>query len=280
MGQKNQLRLTALIVIGLLIPLGCNTLTGGTGDAEPTNTNISLPTSTERSSDLPTSPIPTSTTAPLTPTPESDDDNPADATAIPVTVEPAETEEEPSNLLFSDDFSDTSSGWDRVANIYGLTDYYQGGYRIQVASSTYIKWANPRKTFGDVRVEVDAELIDGSANNSFGIICRYQDAKNFYALVISSDGYYAIRKRANTTDLIILSGEAFQESIWIDVGQSAHHITVECIGDTLSLYVDGNLIDEVQDSEFEEGDVGLLVSTMGEASTDILFDNFEVYPAP
>lgn len=269
MDRKIQLRLTALIGIGLLIILGCNTVTGGAGEGEPTITTMMLPTSTEKTSDLPTSPIPTSTTESSSPSP---------ATEVP--VEPTATEVLSPGLLFSDDFSDTGSGWDQMANAYGVTDYYQGGYRIQVTSPTYIKWANPRLSFGDVRVEVDAELIDGSQNNSFGIICRYQDAKNFYALVMTSDGYYAIRKRSNTTELTILTGDAFQKSSWITVSESKHHIVVECIGDTLSLYVDGNLIDEAYDSEFTEGDVGLLVSTLGNASTDILFDNFEVLPAP
>lgn len=280
MERKIQLRLTALIALGLLLLLGCNAVTGGSENGEPTFTPMMLSTSTERASDLPTSPLPTSTNDSPSPSPDSGDGNQSDEPAPGTPAAPTATEALSPGLLFSDDFSDTGSGWDRVVNDYGVTDYYQGGYRIQVTSPTYIKWANPRLNIGDVRVEVDVELIDGSQDNSFGIICRYQDAKNFYALVMSSDGYYAIRKRENTRELKILTGEAFQKSEWIDASPSKHHITVECIGDTLSLYVDGNLIAEAHDDEFTEGDVGLLVSTMGDDSTDILFDNFEVFAAP
>ena len=43
-------------------------------------------------------------------------------------------------------------------------------------------------------VGVDASKLGGPDDNSFGVICRYRDAENFYAFLVSSDGYYGIIK--------------------------------------------------------------------------------------
>ena len=99
------------------------------------------------------------------------------------------------NILFQDDFSDTSSGWDRVNNSDSVTDYADGAYRIWVNKPQYDIWANPGKSFaGDVRIEVDASKKAGPDDNDFGVICRYEDINNFYFFHITSDGYAIIGK--------------------------------------------------------------------------------------
>ncbi len=180
-------------------------------------------------------------------------------------------------ILFQDDFSDTGSGWDQYSDSDGSTDYYDGGYRIFINTSRQLFWANPYRSFTDVRVEVDADLIGGSEDNSFGVICRYEDIDNFYALVISSDGYYGIRKRINGGDLEVIGSDALQFSDSINLSGARNHITAECIGSTLSLYANGDLLISVTDSDNSSGDVGLIASTFDVSSTDILFDNFTVY---
>ena len=80
------------------------------------------------------------------------------------------------NVLFSDDFTNTNSGWDRFQDYAGVTDYSNVGYLIYIKAANMIKWANPKKTFqNDVRIEVDATMSFGPDNNAFGVICRYQD---------------------------------------------------------------------------------------------------------
>ena len=96
------------------------------------------------------------------------------------------------DLLFQDGFSDFSSGWDRVRNQEGMIDYEGDRYRIVGNTSNADFWANPGLTFQDVVVDIDAGKVSGSDDNDFGVLCRYQDLQNFYFMIISSDGYYAI----------------------------------------------------------------------------------------
>ncbi len=180
-------------------------------------------------------------------------------------------------ILFSDDFNDPDSGWDRYSDEDGSTDYYDEGYRILITIERQLFWANPYRNFIDVRIEVDADLIGGSEDNSLGVICRYEDIDNFYALVISSDGYYGIRKRIDGGDLEILDDDSLRFSDAIHLGGERNHITAECIGNSLRLFANGVLLKEVTDSDISSGDVGLIASTFDAPTTDILFDNFVVY---
>jgi hypothetical protein len=182
-----------------------------------------------------------------------------------------------SNVLFSDDFSDTGSDWDRRQDSNYVTDYANGGYRIYVNDTNYDIWANPSKSFpGDVRIEVDATKAGGPEDNEFGVICRYQDVENFYFFLISSDGYAAIGKYQNGEQQLI-SGESMEQVDGISAGAATNHMRADCVGSNLSLYANGNLLVTATDSRFTSGDVGLMAGTFSEPGTDILFDNFFVY---
>jgi hypothetical protein len=195
-------------------------------------------------------------------------------TTITQTSRPAPT---PVNSLFSDDFSDPNSGWDKINETNYYSDYYNNAYRITVNSSMSDSWANPDdKVFGDVSVEVDATKNGGPDDNDFGLICRYLDVNQFYYAVISSDGYYGITKvTSDSSSLIGRDSLEFSEAI--NQGTATNHIRFDCNGNVLTLYVNGQQIDQQTDSEYTTGNVGVIAGTYDTSGTDILFDNFFVY---
>ncbi len=178
------------------------------------------------------------------------------------------------NVLFQDDFSKTTSGWDKWNGDSGSTDYFDGTYLITVNDTQYDLWANPGKNFTDVSVEVDAVMVGGPQDNDFGILCRYVDVENYYFGIISSDGFYAIGTVIGGTQKII--GENMQLSDAIKTGYESNRIRFDCAGSTLSLYVNGKLVQEETDSSFTSGDVGLMAGTFDTAGTQVAFDNFVV----
>jgi pectate lyase len=182
-------------------------------------------------------------------------------------------------ILFQDDFSNTSSGWDRSSNEYGTTDYENGGYRINVIQADSYFFANPYKSFqNDVRIEVDATKIGGPDDNAFGVQCRYQDVDNYYYFYISSDGYVGIGiDNAGTKTIISSSDGNLVTDSNINQGAATNHIRVDCIGSTLTLFVNGTQVATATDSTFSGGDVGLVAKTFSVAGTDIMFNNFFVY---
>lgn len=180
-------------------------------------------------------------------------------------------------ILFQDDFSDTGSGWDRMNGSDGLTDYASGGYRIHVTAPNWYLWANPGKTFqNDVRIEVDTAKAGGPDNNDFGVICRYQSIGNFFYFLISSDGY-AVIGMVKDGEQVNLSSDQMELTGAIRQGADTNHIRADCIGNRLTLYVNGQQVASATDTTFTGGDVGLIAGTYNEVGTDILFDNFVVY---
>lgn len=180
-----------------------------------------------------------------------------------------------SNVLFSDDFSNINQNWDKVKDDTMTTDYYNNAYRIMVNKTNYDAWANPDDlSFTDVQVEVDATKNSGPDYNDFGIICRYTNSKSFYYGVVSTDGYYAIFKKTKEGGKPI--GQA-NEEFTDKVTKGTNHLRFDCIGSTLTLYVNGTLIDKQTDADYKTGNVGLIAGTYTETGTDILFDNIFVY---
>ena len=182
-------------------------------------------------------------------------------------------------ILFKDDFSNPDSGWDRGSNDSYLTDYATGGYRINVIPPTYAAFANPYQTFqNDVRIEVDATKIGGPDDNAFGVQCRYQDVDNYYYFYISSDGFVGIGiDKAGEKTIISTSDGSMVDDSSIIQGAATNHLRADCIGSTLTLYVNGTQAAAATDSTFTGGDVGLVARTFSIGGTDILFSNFFVY---
>jgi hypothetical protein len=179
-------------------------------------------------------------------------------------------------LLFQDDFSDPASGWGTLNEETGTIAYDQGGLRIQVNAEYTDLWSTPGLEFDDVRLEVDAKKLGGPDDNDFGAICRYNsDTNDFYFFIISSDGYYGIGKYiAGSQELIDM--DALLPSDTIHQGNTTNHIRATCLGDQLTLHINGRLVKEVQDSTLSSGSVGVMAGTYAQPGTDILFDNFTV----
>jgi hypothetical protein len=181
------------------------------------------------------------------------------------------------DLLFADDFSNTSKNWYQVTDSTRTTDYYNNSYRIVVNDVYSYAWAYPQgENFTDIQTEVDATKNNGPNDNDLGIICRYTDLDQFYFAVISSDGYYAIMKMTTDGEESI-GHDNMLESDQINQGAAINHIRFDCVGSTLTLYVNGSQLDQQTDTDYTTGNIGLIAGTFETAGTDILFDNFSVY---
>lgn len=176
----------------------------------------------------------------------------------------------PGGVLFEDDFSNPNSGWNRDL----ATDYHDGVYQITVSEADTKIWANPARSFTDVIIEVDATTVAGPMDNDFGVQCRVKDNNNYYFFLISADGYQAIGKVIKG-DVRFLSADAMQYSDAIQQGNVTNHLRASCIGDKLTLTVNGKPAGQVTDDSFADGDVGLMAGSYTEGGVQIAFDNFK-----
>jgi hypothetical protein len=183
-----------------------------------------------------------------------------------------------SNVLYKDDFSNSSSGWYTHKTDNSVIAYADGGYRITVMASDIDAFGTVNQTLpADVSIEVDATQTSGPATSSFGIICRYTDNDNFYNLNVGNDGYVAIyRVVSGKSEVISDPNQNWTQSSAVKQGNVLNHLRADCIGSTLTLYVNGTQALSVTDSSLTSGDVGLIGSTWGDGGADTLFDNFVV----
>jgi hypothetical protein len=177
------------------------------------------------------------------------------------------------SILFQDTFETNISGWDRLANDGGIMDYDSGGFRILVLQPDMNYWSTPEMNFGDVRVEADVTKLNGPDENRAGLICRYQRG-DYYFFIVSNDGFYAIGKFIGGQTLLL--GQIVMLPADFIQRDAVNHLRADCIGNTLTFYVNFNQVASVQDSDFANGDIGMLAGSFTQPGVDVLFQNFVV----
>jgi hypothetical protein len=190
-----------------------------------------------------------------------------------VTPTPSLTPTQPAVLVFEDDFSEENNWYTEQNNRFSL-ELIDGGYKISINIKNAPIWSTRDQVFDDVIVEVDTTRLSGAKSGYSGLVCRHQDGENYYALVISGDGTYGIAKMQDGEFEFIKEGS--DQSGVIKSG-AANRVRAECIGETLSLYANGQLLLQVQDDDFASGSVGLLAGTRMEVPFEAIFDNFAIY---
>jgi len=182
----------------------------------------------------------------------------------------------PGTVLFSDSFDDNQSGWATWQGEDNFIFYDESGLHFFLQAAQYDLWSLAGRQFKDARIEVDADVLAGPLNNAFGILCRYVNKENFYAFVVSADGYYGIYKMKNGERIALTGGGKLEYKPELRQGRGERRLRAECVGIDLRFYVDDDLLASVVDADFTRGDVGLMVGSYDQPGIDIRFDNFTV----
>ncbi len=154
-------------------------------------------------------------------------------------------------------------------------DTVDGAYRILVTNTRYQLWAVSGQAFGDVQVEVDIFRLAGPQENFSGLICRYQDENNFYFFIISSDGYYTLGK-VQDGQFSLIGQEMMAFTSFIQQGEVINHLRFDCIGSTLTGFINDQMVAITEDANFQEGDTGLTAGSFDQGGVEIRFDDFVV----
>jgi len=178
-------------------------------------------------------------------------------------------------ILFSDDFSDESSGWVTYDESDGRVIYRDGCLYIKdYTNPGGTMYGESQRYFTDFILEVETRLVGGTDDNWHAVSCRWKDEGNYYAFGISADGYYQILKMVNDSETVFIS-PTYSTHIHqgLDVTNLMH---IECIGSNLSLSVNGHLLREVTDTAFTGGDICLAANALAGTFTEVTFDNIVV----
>lgn len=206
------------------------------------------------------------------------------ADAVATVVLPEEVPHSDEEIfVWQDEFQQPESGWDRFEETIGYAKYIEGRYEMAVLAPDQFLWSNPGiESPQNVRVKVQVTKTAGENDDFFGVMCRYQNADNFYALLISGDGYAGIFKREHGGNLENVIGETMLPRQSVAQGNSDNFLQADCVGSHLALWVNGFLVDVAKDETFSPsnatpGDVGLIAGTFDASSTMVQFSDFQVF---
>jgi DNA-directed RNA polymerase subunit RPC12/RpoP len=201
-------------------------------------------------------------------------------TSVPPTPAPTEPVPTPvpfTKTLFQDTFSSASSGWPRARNSKYTLEYKGGNYHVLINEQNVGQEVtrNGEGSYADASIEVDVQQTAGPSDGLIGVTCRNDNNGDFYSFEFSQDGAYGIYKYSND------NGNSLDEQT-LEPGliqqNGVNHLEGVCAGDTLTLLLNGQVLSQVQDSSYTEGQAGLLVRTgsSGASGADVLFSHLLV----
>ncbi len=180
--------------------------------------------------------------------------------------EPVVLPDNPGEQLFADDFSSDKGVWGLANGIV-----FDGEQIIlNVPDTNNYLWTTIGTEFDNADFQVEGEKLGGPDDNSFGVIFRFQDANNYYAYEISSDGFYVVNKLVDGSWTQLIE---WSSSPLIETGYATNQVAVEMMGNHYSFFINGVQVDSMTDDTFSGGSIGLIASSYSEPDVSVGFDN-------
>ncbi len=192
---------------------------------------------------------------------------------VPTQV-PTQTPSTVIGLLYQDDFSNPSSGWSVVSLEDMELEYWEGQYYVTVFKEYWEGSGNPKRTFADFILEVEATPIYGPEEYYYGVIVRQEDEENYYEFALSTAGFYSFHKRLNDEWVVLLD---WTECEYMNPGEATNTIKISCQKNTFILYINDKQLNFVHDLDFSSGGIGLVAGTFEQPDARVAFDNLKLW---
>ncbi len=124
----------------------------------------------------------------------------------------------------------------------------------------------------DVQIDLDVETVAGPNRNNISLVCR-STPRGWYEFAMHSGGLWAVYRYEYGKDYALLDSGA---STAIHLQKAKNHLTVTCLGDELSFYVNDVKLTSVKDALFVDGSVGVSVSTFDISGAGVEFESLAV----
>ncbi len=185
----------------------------------------------------------------------------------------AQEEFEPEgDMMFVEDFSDNSNGWNLFDEPEGTVNITDGMLVFDVYVEGMVLWSVLPDSYDSLVMVADVEVIEPAGDSNFGFVCGFVDSDNFTMLEISEDGYYSIWKYEDDKYVSLVE---WTYSDQIAAG-GPYLIGAYCGPDVLALALEDTLLAEITDPNYVPGLVGLTVESWDNPRAKIGFDNFYI----
>jgi hypothetical protein len=150
--------------------------------------------------------------------------------------------------------------------------FADGAYSVNVKTPSLIVWRPFDGSYDDAAVEVDT-ILEGPPESSAVLLFRYQDDQNFYMFQVAGDGTYALTVYEADEPITLID---WTESTEIRGTGEVNRLRVETEGSLIRLFVNDQLLEEIDDATFDNGEMALAVSTADDGDATVTFDNLIV----
>ena len=223
------------------------------------------------------------------PTTDAPDVVPADTNVPDVDVLPSPTQSEESasdsNVLLDDDFSASRIQWGTGTDTDSSVEYVDDALNLQIFTGNYIVWTYPNENdYENIHIEVTVINNGTDSTTAFGIFCDQQhpitDSRYYFA--VTPAGEYAIAKASLALDDVFLTNnDVWAKSDLIAHDAASYRIGADCGNGKLTLYVDGQQIDSVDDTTYTSGSIALFAWSGKDATTtNVSFDDYLMTKLP
>jgi hypothetical protein len=182
------------------------------------------------------------------------------------------------DLLFEDRFGPTQlTNWLLEGDAQGRTLIMNEQLVIQIDTPNTIQYATLiEPTFSDFVLEVDAQLASGPDESSYGVLFRQDEDGRFYRFQITGTGLYMLERRNGDGSWTRLVDDWTPSEAIHQGANAANRLRVEAVGSRLTVYANGELLHEANDSAYSGGTIALDAGTFGRSGVQVAFDNVVV----
>lgn len=182
------------------------------------------------------------------------------------------------NILYQDAFNPGETGsWQVEGDALGSTAVLDNQLLIQIDTPTTMQFVTLTEPFfSDFHLTVDARILAGSPQSSYGLLFRMQNATQFYRFDITGDGMYIVERRNADGEWIRFVPD-WTDSSAINQGVGAvNQLGVRAEGETMRFFVNDTLLTQVTDNQYAGGTIALDAGTFGKPGLQVAFDNLVV----
>ncbi len=184
-------------------------------------------------------------------------------------------------VLAADDFgSADSTRWILEEDVYGRAYVENSQLLIAVNQAETMQYATFRQPYADFNLQVDAKLLNGNLDSSYGILFRRQEGGAFYRFAITGSGLFGIERRdsAGSWEIYNDSGR-WQRHAAINTGLGqTNRLRISALGSIVIFSVNDSVIyrNDNFDTTFQTGTIALSAGSFAQPGVLAAFDNFSL----
>ena len=184
-------------------------------------------------------------------------------------------------VLATDDFSGANVRlWKLESDAFGRSYLANGELLIEVNQADTMQFTTFQQLYSDFNTQVDARLLSGSLDSSYGMLIHVQQDGTFYRFAITANGTFGVEQRFEDGTWRNLNPSGRWEpsdSIITGLNQT-NKLRIGVNGSNVVFYVNGRELfrSDAIETGFLNGMIGLSAGTFTQPGVRVAFDNFTV----